>query len=434
VGVCVGCGAALGGCCRVKMLLRTTGMTTTSRVGTLRCTLGLGMTDTSVTWAQETAITALSCVANAAGSMFATKYATFMPGLKTLVSVPPTTEEAKTLRGRAMECFAIVGEAAGETLFRADAEQLLQALLAEQRAGQLPPTDAQTPYVLVVEQSVSFSVVVAGGQVACVAGLFVCLFVCLFVSFVSSFHFVLLSCVLSSGQSTHSHHVFCGVVFFSCPQNRCMCVRVARSFVLRTCSRIASVMGEDFAKYLPVVLPPLLKSAAKEPEMAITSANDGSVEDDDNMMSKTYHLRGMGELKISLNTSAMMEKELAVRSLYSYANDLQAVFLPHAAQVAAVLGPLTAFQFNADIRLSACMALPRLLYATLHGLKAAVRVVVWGVGVACGMVTHRDAVCFHARNGLLSDANDPCCCVCLLIVVDCWCCCCWFFFFFFLLL
>jgi len=71
-----------------------------------------------------------------------------------------------------------------------------------------------------------------------------------------------------------------------------------------------------------------------------------------------------------MNTTVLQEKLAAVESLYQYAEDMQEVFLPYAAQVAAVMQPLTQSPYHSDIRLNACMALPRLLYATVHGLHA----------------------------------------------------------------
>ena len=170
-------------------------------------------------WAQSTALVALSVIAKTVGSLFAPRYATFMPGLKALIATAPTSEAGKELRGRAMECFALIAEAVGAEVCHADADALLASLLAEQQRGALPPTDAQTPYVL------------------------------------------------------------------------------------RTCSRIAGVLGDAFSKYLPVVLPPLLESAQKKVEMSMRQADgDPNGDDDDydsmNVSRVTVAVRGVGNLQI----------------------------------------------------------------------------------------------------------------------------------------
>jgi len=41
------------------------------------------------------------------------------------------------------------------------------------------------------------------------------------------------------------------------------------SYMLSSWARIAAVLGEDFIPYLPVVMPPLLRSATIKPDLAI---------------------------------------------------------------------------------------------------------------------------------------------------------------------
>ena len=52
----------------------------------------------------------------------------------------------------------------------------------------------------------------------------------------------------------------------------------ATPYFTRAGAAIAGVLGEDFAPYLPLVLPPLLASAAQDPEYSVEEVEEEEVQ------------------------------------------------------------------------------------------------------------------------------------------------------------
>ena len=69
-----------------------------------------------------------SCVAQVAGNGFAPYYNSFMPGIKS-VMVAATAPEQAALRGKAMGCASLVGDAVGVDIFASDAMEIMQLLI-----------------------------------------------------------------------------------------------------------------------------------------------------------------------------------------------------------------------------------------------------------------------------------------------------------------
>ena len=89
-------------------------------------------------------------------------------------------------------------------------------------------------------------------------------------------------------------------------------------------------MGVHFKPYLPFVVPPLLKSAALDPELQVCDADEADDEpDEDGFESVTVAIRGQGNKRITIRTSALEEKATACQMLHSYAMELKEAFLPH---------------------------------------------------------------------------------------------------------
>ncbi|KAJ1437419.1 armadillo-type protein [Ochromonadaceae sp. CCMP2298] len=66
----------------------------------------------------------LGCVAQVCGPAFAPYYASFMPGIKSVLR-EATAPDLSTLRGKAMECVGLLGEAVGVAVFGADAQEIM---------------------------------------------------------------------------------------------------------------------------------------------------------------------------------------------------------------------------------------------------------------------------------------------------------------------
>lgn len=69
-----------------------------------------------------------SCIATVSGDVFIPYYAGFMPGIISLLR-EATSPDLATLRGKAMECAGLVGEAVGVQVFAADALQIMQLFM-----------------------------------------------------------------------------------------------------------------------------------------------------------------------------------------------------------------------------------------------------------------------------------------------------------------
>lgn len=97
------------------------------------------------------------------------------------------------------------------------------------------------------------------------------------------------------------------------------------SFMLQASARICKCLGEAFVPYLQHVIPPLLRSAQADPELAVTDADDDDLKaagggdgDDgdgeatsvgaDGRETVTVSIPGMGQKRISIHTSALEEK------------------------------------------------------------------------------------------------------------------------------
>lgn len=133
------------------------------------------------------------------------------------------------------------------------------------------------------------------------------------------------------------------------------------TFMLQACGRICKCLGEQFAPYLPYVLPSLIKSAQIDPELHVTDADEEEEEEHEGMESVTVHLRGQGHKRITIRTSALEEKATACSMLRTYAQELREAFFPCVQEVANVLVPLIRFQYMDDVRAAAIGAMPELL-------------------------------------------------------------------------
>ena len=235
----------------------------------------------------EQAVTAIASVADVAESDFAPYYASFMPGLKAILS-GAQGKEYRMLRGKSMECISLIGVAVGKETFGPDAKEVMDLIIASQQGQEM---DADDPQV---------------------------------------------------------------------------------SFMLQACGRICKCLGEHFQPYLPYVIPPLLRSAQIDPELHVTDADDdeGDVEEEEGMESVTVAIRGQGNKRITIRTSALEEKATACSMLRTYALELKEAFHPFVLDVTKVLVPLVAFQYMDDVRTAAMQAMPDLLHSAILAQQA----------------------------------------------------------------
>lgn len=142
-------------------------------------------------------------------------------------------------------------------------------------------------------------------------------------------------------------------------------------YVVEAGARVCQVLGDECVPYLPMLIPPLVAAARKDPGVSATQVDpdDPQAEVPEGMDSMTLELRGVGNIRFSMNTSVMEEITMATRTLFEYAEQLEGLFFPYVEDVASAVLPLISFKFNNQVRYSAACAAPRLLGAYITGLR-----------------------------------------------------------------
>ena len=77
----------------------------------------------------------LGCAAQVSDEAFAPYYASFMPGIKNILRQAVGPDLVK-LRGKAMECVGLIGDAVGVQTFNQDALEIMHELLGAMKADQ----------------------------------------------------------------------------------------------------------------------------------------------------------------------------------------------------------------------------------------------------------------------------------------------------------
>ena len=143
--------------------------------------------------------------------------------------------------------------------------------------------------------------------------------------------------------------------------------------VMKACSRIASVLKENYRPYMERVLPLLLQKACEEPDFDIQEGNEADLEKSrfqtfdtsgSGVESMTVALPGRGITKVSVNTSQIQEKAQAISCLAIHAEAL-GHFFPHD-YLEKVL-PMVSFRFSPDVRRSAAQAVAAMFEAICQG-------------------------------------------------------------------
>lgn len=137
------------------------------------------------------------------------------------------------------------------------------------------------------------------------------------------------------------------------------------SYLLQAWGRIAKCLGEAFQPYLQVVMPPLLKSAAMEPDINITDADDEADEEDqENVETITLNNK-----RISIKTSVLEEKATACNMICCYVTELQDGFFPYVDPVAKIMVPLMKFIYHDEVRSAAVSCTPELIKCAVSACK-----------------------------------------------------------------
>jgi len=133
--------------------------------------------------------------------------------------------------------------------------------------------------------------------------------------------------------------------------------------LLSACARVASVLGEEFAPFIDIVLPILLERANEQSDISITEADESGLGSSkqsqmgDDTDSFTVAVPGKGFTKVTINTSKIQEKSQAIRAVYEHAKALGALFGPYVQVSLDVFLPLLHFPYSADVRSTSAQTL-----------------------------------------------------------------------------
>eukprot|EP00166_Cyanidium_caldarium_P002937 ctg_2847.g480 len=94
-------------------------------------------------------MTAVAAVAGCVDTAFEKYYESFMPPLKGLLRQSTGGDKRmRLMRGKTMECITLIGVAVGGDRFGADADEVMQILVENQRSMQFEPDDPQIGYMM----------------------------------------------------------------------------------------------------------------------------------------------------------------------------------------------------------------------------------------------------------------------------------------------
>eukprot|EP00761_Pharyngomonas_kirbyi_P010975 gb/GECH01010999.1/.p1 GENE.gb/GECH01010999.1/~~gb/GECH01010999.1/.p1 ORF type:complete len:1091 (+),score=312.68 gb/GECH01010999.1/:1-3273(+) len=141
------------------------------------------------------------------------------------------------------------------------------------------------------------------------------------------------------------------------------------NYLLQAWGRMAKVLGRDFQPYLKIVIPPLLQSADVKPEVVISDADEEQNEQEEGMESMTLSIKGYGDKRISIRTSALEDKSISCNMLYTYVRELQSAFFEYVDDTAKVMVPLLKFAYLDEIRETAASIMSELVSATRNAIE-----------------------------------------------------------------
>ncbi|XP_050306794.1 importin-5 [Anthonomus grandis grandis] len=135
------------------------------------------------------------------------------------------------------------------------------------------------------------------------------------------------------------------------------------SYLISAWSRICKVLGKNFEPYLPLVMGPVMRTAAMKPDVALLDSDEMAgiegQEDD-------WQFVSLGEQKnFGIRTAGLEDKAAACMMLVCYARELKEAFAPYAEETVKLMVPMLKFYFHDGVRTAAAESLPWLLECTL---------------------------------------------------------------------
>ena len=130
------------------------------------------------------------------------------------------------------------------------------------------------------------------------------------------------------------------------------------SYLITAWARMCKILGKQFEQYLPLVMGPVMRTAAMKPEVALLDNDE--VEDIEGDVDWSFI--NLGEQQnFAIRTAGMEDKASACEMLVCYARELKEGFADYAEEVVRLMVPMLKFYFHDGVRTAAAESLPYLL-------------------------------------------------------------------------
>ncbi|XP_037940844.1 importin-5 [Teleopsis dalmanni] len=130
------------------------------------------------------------------------------------------------------------------------------------------------------------------------------------------------------------------------------------SYLITAWARMCKILGKQFEQYLPLVMGPVMRTAAMKPEVALLDNEE--VEDIEGDVDWSFI--NLGEQQnFAIRTAGMEDKASACDMLVCYARELKEGFADYAEEVVRLMVPMLKFYFHDGVRSAAAESLPYLL-------------------------------------------------------------------------
>ncbi|OQR78549.1 importin-5-like [Tropilaelaps mercedesae] len=130
------------------------------------------------------------------------------------------------------------------------------------------------------------------------------------------------------------------------------------SYMIYGWMRLCKILGKDFEKYLPYVMPSVMKTAALDPQTTVVDEDEVPPEANDE---EWTYVPCDDHKSFGIRTVGLEEKATAFEMLLCYAKELKEGFGPYVAEVLKVTLPTLKFYFHEGVRISAAGCVPELL-------------------------------------------------------------------------
>lgn len=130
------------------------------------------------------------------------------------------------------------------------------------------------------------------------------------------------------------------------------------SYLISAWARMCKILGKQFEQYLPLVMGPVMRTAALKPN--VTMLDNDEVEDIENDADWSYINLG-DQQNFAIRTAGMDDKACACDMLVCYARELKDGFADYAEEVVRLMVPMLKFYFHDGVRSAAAESIPYLL-------------------------------------------------------------------------